>query len=1137
MNKKFSTLLTGALLVGSLTANADPAPTGIDVTNVTKIEQLASGTRYYVLSTTKVESKVAAATGVYMDKATKGIAMAGSVAAFNTAADVSQILWSIKANSVEGSNRYVFTSKETGETLSFDPANAIDVSAGEVAVPGDDDKACQMSSTETNWTYVTNNDDATNLADVVELACAFHVDSTMQLGVNANGLIYAFKYANAATAKAPKNATVLKIQAVQPGTIILGAKDLNTQGEDAAEKYFTMGTGLTLKDNIFAGEKWQAQTIVATGGATKADDYVYAGSATSDLAATTDKYVVLNKIGSDGKPSFNFAHIDTAYWDGVSDNKDKWYKLAVAEGKATIASDVVTGIDSLARDGGLAQEAFEFQFTSNLFKDSVIVAVAAEALKEKGDATQEVFGRDTYWGEDNSTLADYITLSFQKLSDANVLTLDKEDQDNNIPFYLAAPVVKGTAAAVKDGVYYIQNKAGQFLAAPIYNTFNKVSVSDVKWVTVDGGLQEVAHMPAYQWVILKDQVYSETSPVTITNREFIVNKTVDGTSVQFNQKDAGSCLYVGAEVLFEKESGKCDTKIKTTDSLKLVQITDPAILGDSLLGYKNFEKDSLLVNRYTFNYLHDYADNKYIVKSSKDSLALATDGAQPLEIEPVVGEDIYSYGFKVTDDVAGRIKGLKQLYRRAYNVYVPTAKGKLYLAKNKENQYVFTSNLSATPFLFKEENDLTNNKHYHALLAIKESQGTDDEKYTKVGVSDASVVLKDQEMNETRTSTFFIGKYDAPLYRRFNSLKLEGNEGDAADTLRFVEKYRGEYLQIEANKNFKVNGIDFLGLYTPDFTKDGKSFIVDTALVNRDNGDLKPQYLISIDRTDKPAVPGVACTDPAPHYDIHGNETDAFHCIHATPAVPGFNFGKYLVNFADSVANATGNKDNYGWKGYTRAGFVKAAHMGDSLYILTGQFANVTPATFDTAAIKKAVKDGKYDKEYIKDLRGKEHKYVTWSMRFVNPAVAANEVEDDRAFLMESMKADEDNDIAPVNGSWLKMQNGCLVMSGSNEGGSSSFEEITNGDDALIFNVEKGNKDDFATENEAAPVVSEVKVIAANGGVQIVGAQGKKVVITNILGQTVANTVLTSSDATIATPAGVVVVAIEGEDAVKAIVK
>ena len=48
---------------------------------------------------------------------------------------------------------------------------------------------------------------------------------------------------------------------------------------------------------------------------------------------------------------------------------------------------------------------------------------------------------------------------------------------------------------------------------------------------------------------------------------------------------------------------------------------------------------------------------------------------------------------------------------------------------------------------------------------------------------------------------------------------------------------------------------------------------------------------------------------------------------------------------------------------------------------------------------------------------------------------------------------------------------------------------------------------------------------------------GKKVVIANILGQTIANTVLTSDNATIAAPAGVVVVAVEGEAAVKAVVK
>lgn len=85
---------------------------------------------------------------------------------------------------------------------------------------------------------------------------------------------------------------------------------------------------------------------------------------------------------------------------------------------------------------------------------------------------------------------------------------------------------------------------------------------------------------------------------------------------------------------------------------------------------------------------------------------------------------------------------------------------------------------------------------------------------------------------------------------------------------------------------------------------------------------------------------------------------------------------------------------------------------------------------------------------------------------------------------------------------------------------------------AMVFTL----GDETPTANEGVEV-SEVKVIAGEGNVTIAGAQGKKVVISNILGQVVANTVIASDNATIAAPAGVVVVAVEGEAAVKAIVK
>ena len=87
---------------------------------------------------------------------------------------------------------------------------------------------------------------------------------------------------------------------------------------------------------------------------------------------------------------------------------------------------------------------------------------------------------------------------------------------------------------------------------------------------------------------------------------------------------------------------------------------------------------------------------------------------------------------------------------------------------------------------------------------------------------------------------------------------------------------------------------------------------------------------------------------------------------------------------------------------------------------------------------------------------------------------------------------------------------------------------------ADIYNVESSEGSSVANEDITT---STIAVIGGNGTVTVKGAEGKKVAISNVLGQAIANTVITSSEATIAVPAGVVVVAVEGEAAVKAIVK
>ena len=112
-------------------------------------------------------------------------------------------------------------------------------------------------------------------------------------------------------------------------------------------------------------------------------------------------------------------------------------------------------------------------------------------------------------------------------------------------------------------------------------------------------------------------------------------------------------------------------------------------------------------------------------------------------------------------------------------------------------------------------------------------------------------------------------------------------------------------------------------------------------------------------------------------------------------------------------------------------------------------------------------------------------------------------------------------------GGWVAVKNGVPVVARI-----ATYNDAIR--DAEIFNIE--STDEFATSTDAIEA-GEVSVIATEGAVIVKGAAGKNVVITNVLGQTIANTIANSSEATISAPAGVVVVAVEGEAAVKAIVK
>ena len=680
-------------------------------------------------------------------------------------------------------------------------------------------------------------------------------------------------------------------------------------------------------------------------------------------------------------------------------------------------------------------------------------------------------------------------------------------------------------------MYIIKNAKGQVLAAPIHENAEGNSEYAIEWVTLDE--QEPLHMPAYQWVITKTlnaEVSQPVSPVKIVNREFPKAKNWDNVQFRLNEDGEIYTLTTDADML---------------NNVTFVQIKDSAIIKDKKLGYKHIDSKDLLVNRYKFNYLNPFSMEYWIANGTgKDSLIYVKQDAGDYAL---VEGSTYEYGIDVDAALLKKIPGLAQLERTNY-VIAKDEQDRLveaYGSKYSMGVANYGSNMVVDTFFFKENNHYDGKdfyaiveSYYNSTAHATEIQNTADTK--KVGIADdgMSAGLKVQLLNETRTSAFTVEPSTTPLYRRFNNVALSESATDGRDSLRFFETIRKEYLMDENNSNLTDANVDYLGMWTADKAT-GLSFQIDTAWVNRGAGYIKPQYLISVAHNDFAGTPGKPCTEDGPHVDKDGNITDAEHCVHATPAIPGFERAKYLVSFQDSVDVYGQDKPYADIKGgYTRVGFVEGIRVADTLWILPAEFVALAndKISFDALeAYNDSVKNLASKSYLIKNrLDGDDHKNYTWSFRYVHPENAGNVTEEgvENQFLFESNNYDN-KIIAPENAAWLKIQNGCVVLTDKS---STFLHAATGGDGALIFNVENKVDDQLATDNEEI-ATSEVTVIALQGAVRVANAEGKKVVITNILGQTVANTVITSSDATIAAPQGVVVVAVEGEEAVKAIVK
>ena len=526
-------------------------------------------------------------------------------------------------------------------------------------------------------------------------------------------------------------------------------------------------------------------------------------------------------------------------------------------------------------------------------------------------------------------------------------------------------------------------------------------------------------------------------------------------------------------------------------------------------GYANFKALDVQDNQYRLAVASTEETNFYVTEnhSGKHLLGLTKEleGAATWKLVPLTAKATYgSFGtLKTPTDSIYQISQVGYYDAKGrYQTYSDTLAIISYALQNAANdEYLTYENPQTLDILSmicdKDSKSYSTSKDLNAAyrFILKEKQNG---LYNLVGVSQNTNKSFAMDLNKKlygATTTKQGAVEVEAAYEQVNSNDLFDLQLVAAPEYRL--KNMGDTIRIFRQENeydqMYENG-EFLNLGNKAQLKDmAPALYVDTAYVNRGHNS-RYQYLLVVNPK---YVPEQECTIPG-HPTVH----------------PDTTYGRFLVNLVDTAYIAytkgaihTNKYINVGEAGenFAKLGFVYGFRTGDKLYITD----------------KNYKKSGKTSD--VIDLSTSAFNTAKFAFQYINPI----NHESDGSFKIQTGYYDYDAYVANgkrpdvSNNGYLKNINGVVVVAKG---------------------YEAGDKFDLAAES-SAPVAneninaSEVTVIAGEGTVTIMGAADKKVVISNVLGQTIANTVLSSDKAEIAAPAGVVVVAVEGEAAVKAIVK
>ena len=1002
-------------------------------------------------------------------------------------------LWKIEYSKEDGvsGGYFSFVNKETGYKLSFDQLLA---TSGNVEA---------LSKGISDWSWYINNDNGTTALGWTPLYSVYtnaagkkqvmYLDkATATTENNAINTALATNGYNCQTsASAPVAATslvavkigdvpanistlnALEIKPVMAAPFFMTKEDFNNRLDSDGDGSFKF----TVEETNVVGEDVLEQEFVAVDGLV--DD---PATAFSDA-----KYANFNLSFQAGA---NYLQISTERYE---ENK----LPSVSPSVKVIAAAAPTGSDYLKARAMFRATYFPTQdslfieplnagiMTDKEYNDGTAFAscAAATSFTKKGNNGELTSANSVI----NESVGDY------KENSVSFTTVKLEDGSKVITVAPASKDGFAVATSIEQAFSYLQRAefASNLYTIKDGSEYIVCNFAGDMQLDVPTENQNYNNMPATMWTIEK----KGNEQVIVKNREFGVPTVFEG---QLYVKD-------GKYFAIDKNyTGFTAVKLNNREAYDIAPVTAENALTSANHGYYN-AGDKLLVNKFTFEFNDNLVDDHFL-NLTEGNFFVPTKGVN----------SYYEFYEAGTVTFGSKVADLPALSRKAYTVkvldetlidndktwiYQVVENGKPTYYKAMTEAEGTAAGLEKARFFFKSD-EIMGEAETETYVLIKTDGTTANAAISQASLESTSKLAYDDLNNipSEPSSTFAIALADVKLYRDLTADK----------TVKFFLK-RGaanEYLyEGNGNETFGFLGLTSEGVHQAEgYNPSMASFKVS------DHAGIMPEFLFAVDTAT--VADGYWC-------DIHGYEvTDP--CGHADP-YKGYMTGRFLINMKDC------GKD-YKFESYDRLGFVEGIYQGGKLYILSNDPLNEEAVTLASLKVAEE-KGGVIDPAKLAALTPVPlDSPYTFSLRLINRG-------DEENFFIES----ERDAVGSFNGGWIKVQNGCPVIarhetagtSEDHEGHKGSIDEIMR--DAQIFTLSEGN--DVPTSNDAIEAVSAVKVVTVEGGVQVLNAAGKTVTVANVLGQTVASTVVSSDNATISAPAGVVFVTVEGEAAVKAIVK